>query len=63
MTDAVLSVRNLRVYYGTRRGSVRAVDGVSLETRPAITSQRNGGAESSAVATPMGPATEAMGTD
>ncbi len=31
MTDAVLSVRNLRVYYGTVRGSVRAVDGVSLD--------------------------------
>ena len=31
MSDAVLSVRDLRVYYGTRRGSVRAVDGVSLE--------------------------------
>ncbi len=31
MSDPVLSVRNLRVYYGTLRGSVRAVDGVSLE--------------------------------
>ncbi len=33
MTDreAVLSVRDLRVYYGTKRGSVRAVDGVSFE--------------------------------
>jgi len=29
--DTVLSVRNLRVYYGTARGSVRAVDGVSLD--------------------------------
>ncbi|MDX6425061.1 MAG: peptide/nickel transport system ATP-binding protein [Gaiellaceae bacterium] len=32
MTDpAVLSVRDLRVYYGTTRGPVRAVDRVSLE--------------------------------
>jgi peptide/nickel transport system ATP-binding protein len=32
VTDApVLSVRNLRVYYGTRRGPVRAVDRVSLD--------------------------------
>ncbi len=32
MTEAaVLSARNLRVYYGTLRGPVRAVDGVSLE--------------------------------
>ncbi len=29
--EPVLSVRNLRVYYGTPRGSVRAVDGVTLE--------------------------------
>jgi oligopeptide/dipeptide ABC transporter ATP-binding protein len=29
--EPVLSVRNLRVYYGTLRGAVRAVDGVSLE--------------------------------
>jgi peptide/nickel transport system ATP-binding protein len=27
----VVSVRDLRVYYGTRRGAVRAVDGVSLD--------------------------------
>ena len=27
----VVSVRDLRVYYGTTRGSVRAVDGVSLD--------------------------------
>ena len=32
MTDQpVVSVRDLRVYYGTARGPVRAVDGVSLE--------------------------------
>jgi peptide/nickel transport system ATP-binding protein len=31
VSDAVLDVRNLRLWYGTRRGSVRAVDGVSLE--------------------------------
>jgi peptide/nickel transport system ATP-binding protein len=32
VTDApVLSVRNLRLYYGTVRGPVRAVDGVSLD--------------------------------
>jgi oligopeptide/dipeptide ABC transporter ATP-binding protein len=29
--EPVLSVRNLRVYYGTARGSVRAVDGVTFE--------------------------------
>jgi oligopeptide/dipeptide ABC transporter ATP-binding protein len=29
--EPVLSVRNLRVYYGTARGAVRAVDGVSLD--------------------------------
>jgi peptide/nickel transport system ATP-binding protein len=28
---AVLQVRNLRLWYGTARGPVRAVDGVSLE--------------------------------
>ena len=32
MTDGpVVSVRDLRVYYGTLRGTVRAVDGVTLE--------------------------------
>jgi peptide/nickel transport system ATP-binding protein len=31
ITEPVLSVRNLRVFYGTPRGSVRAVDGVTLE--------------------------------
>jgi len=29
--ETVVSVRNLRVYYGTLRGPVRAVDGVSLD--------------------------------
>jgi oligopeptide/dipeptide ABC transporter ATP-binding protein len=31
-SSQVVSVRDLRVYYGTLRGPVRAVDGVSLET-------------------------------
>ncbi|TML75358.1 MAG: ABC transporter ATP-binding protein [Actinobacteria bacterium] len=31
MTDAILQVRNLRVYYGTPGKPVRAVDGVSLD--------------------------------
>jgi len=30
-TEVALSVRNLRVYYGTLRGTVRAVDSVSLD--------------------------------
>jgi peptide/nickel transport system ATP-binding protein len=32
-TGPVLSVRNLRVWYGTARGPVRAVDGVSFDLR------------------------------
>jgi len=34
VTDPVLAVRNLRVYYGTPRGAVRAVDGISLDIDP-----------------------------
>ena len=30
-TEPALSARNLRVWYGTNRGPVRAVDGVSLD--------------------------------
>ena len=30
-TEPVVSVRDLRVYYGTPRGAVRAVDRVSLD--------------------------------
>jgi peptide/nickel transport system ATP-binding protein len=33
-TDAVLEVRDLRVWYGTARGPVRAVDEVSFDLRP-----------------------------
>ena len=33
--QAVLSVNDLRVWYGTEGDPVRAVDGVSLEIRPA----------------------------
>ncbi|MBV9359584.1 MAG: ABC transporter ATP-binding protein [Chloroflexi bacterium] len=33
--EPVLSVRDLRVYYHTRRGPVKAVDGVSLDIKPA----------------------------
>src|SRR4051812_46182496 len=32
-SDAVLSVRDLRVWYGTARGAVRAVDGVTFDLR------------------------------
>ena len=31
--DPLLSIRDLRVYYGARQGAVRAVDGVSLDIR------------------------------
>jgi len=31
MSEPVLSVRNLRIWYGTDRGAVRAVDGVDLD--------------------------------
>jgi peptide/nickel transport system ATP-binding protein len=31
MSEPVLSVRNLRIWYGTERGAVRAVDGVDLD--------------------------------
>jgi peptide/nickel transport system ATP-binding protein len=34
MNEPVLTVRDLRVYYHTKRGPVKAVDGVSLEVRP-----------------------------
>src|SRR5680860_1712770 len=32
-SETVLSVRDLRVWYGTERGAVRAVDGVSFDLR------------------------------
>ena len=32
-SDTVLSVRNLKVWYGTARGAVRAVDGVTFDIR------------------------------
>ena len=53
-------------YSNATRGNIEvklSVDGVSLETEQAIPSQRNGAAESSAVAIRMGPAPEAMSTD
>jgi peptide/nickel transport system ATP-binding protein len=35
VTEPVLTVRDLRVYYHTKRGPVKAVDGVSLDVEPA----------------------------
>jgi peptide/nickel transport system ATP-binding protein len=37
MSDPVLSIRDLRVWYGTEGDPVRAVDGVSLEIQPGET--------------------------
>lgn len=34
MTDPVLSVRDLRVWYGSERGPVRAVDGITFDLEP-----------------------------
>jgi peptide/nickel transport system ATP-binding protein len=37
MADPVLSLRDLRIWYGADRGAVRAVDGVSLDLMPGET--------------------------
>src|SRR6201991_192375 len=37
MADPVLSLRDLRIWYGAERGAVRAVDGVSLDLLPGET--------------------------
>ncbi|NED94383.1 ABC transporter ATP-binding protein [Phytoactinopolyspora alkaliphila] len=37
MTEPVISVRDLRVWYGSERGPVRAVDGVTFDLRPGET--------------------------
>ena len=53
-------------YSNATRGNIEvklSVDGVLLETQQAITSERKGGAESSAITTPMGPSTQVTGTD
>ncbi|WP_151082320.1 ABC transporter ATP-binding protein [Nocardioides cynanchi] len=36
-TDAVISARDVRVWYGTTRGAIRAVDGVSFDLAPGET--------------------------
>jgi len=36
-TDPVLSARDVRVWYGTTRGAIQAVDGVSFDLRPGET--------------------------
>jgi ABC-type glutathione transport system ATPase component len=37
VSEPVLSIRDLRIWYGAERGSVRAVDGVSLDLMPGET--------------------------
>jgi ABC-type multidrug transport system ATPase subunit len=37
MSEPVLSLRDLRIWYGAERGAVRAVDGVSLDLLPGET--------------------------